>query len=180
MRATEILKGEHKVVQLVLRAAEREVRSMEATGKVDAEKVGKMLDFSRNFTDRCHHAKEEKHLFVKLQESGMRGDCGPIAVMLQEHIEGRRRVKAIAEALPQAREGNSSAIVTIKQNLSAYVELLREHIRKEDEGLFSTADHLLTPEDQQALTEAFDKVEAAEMGEGVHEKYHRLAHELAD
>jgi hypothetical protein len=31
---------------------------------------------------------------------------------------------------------------------------------------------------QQELNRAFEKVEAEEMGEGAHEKYHQLAHEL--
>jgi len=30
------------------------------------------------------------------------------------------------------------------------------------------------------LSVAFEKVEAEEIGEGVHEKYHQLAHELAE
>jgi hemerythrin-like domain-containing protein len=40
------------------------------------------------------------------------------------------------------------------------------------------ADQLFSIEDQQFLSEAFDRVEAEEMGAGVHEKYHQLAHEL--
>jgi hemerythrin-like domain-containing protein len=42
------------------------------------------------------------------------------------------------------------------------------------------ADKIFTEKDQQSLSDAFDKVEAEEMGEGVHEKYHKLAHELSD
>jgi hemerythrin-like domain-containing protein len=104
---------------------------------------------------------------------------GAIAVMLLEHDEGRRRVRAVAEALPQAREGDAAAIASVRDNLSAYVRLLRAHIDKEDNVLYPMADRLFTPEDQQALTEAFEKVEAEEIGEGVHEKYHQLAHDLA-
>ena len=62
MTPTETLKHEHRVILLVLDAAEREVASIEKTGKVQADKLQKMLDFFRNFADRCHHAKEEKLL----------------------------------------------------------------------------------------------------------------------
>ena len=41
------------------------------------------------------------------------------------------------------------------------------------------ADRMLTVEDQQELSEAFARVEAVETGEGLHERYHKLAHELA-
>ena len=117
------------------------------------------------------NAKEEELLFAKMQERGMPVRGGPIAVMLQEHDEGRRRVKAVAEALPQAGSGNASALASVRSNLLAYVQLLRAHIDKEDNVLYPMADRLFTPEDQRELTEAFEKVEAEEIGEGVHEKY---------
>jgi hemerythrin-like domain-containing protein len=179
MMPTETLKHEHQIILLVLDAAEREVRSIQNSGKVHAEELDRMLDFFRNFADRCHHAKEEELLFVKMQERGMPVRGGPIAVMLQEHDEGRRWVKAVADALPQASSGDASALTSVRSNLLAYVQLLRAHIDKEDNVLYPMADRLFTSEDQQVLTEAFEKVEAEEMGEGVHEKYHQLAHDLA-
>lgn len=179
MTPTETLKHEHQVILMVLDAAEREAQWIQDTGEVQAEDLDKMLDFFRNFADRCHHAKEEKLLFVKMQERGMPTHSGPIAVMLQEHDEGRGRVRAVAEALPQARNDDASAIAAVRTNLLAYVQLLRAHIDKEDNVLYPMADRLFTPEDQQALTEAFEKVETEEIGAGVHEKYHQLAHDLA-
>jgi len=57
--------------------------------------------------------------------------------------------------------------------------MLRNHIEKEDNILYPMGDRLFSQEDQQSLSEAFEKIEKEEMGEGVHEKYHQLAHELA-
>jgi hemerythrin-like domain-containing protein len=56
---------------------------------------------------------------------------------------------------------------------------MRLHIDKENKVLFPLADRLFTPADQQALLQDFDKHEAEEIGAGVHERYHQLAHELA-
>jgi len=179
MIPTETLKHEHQIILMVLDAAEREAQSIQDRGEVQADKIEKMLDFFRNFADHCHHAKEEELLFVKMQERGMPVRGGPIAVMLQEHDEGRQRVRAVAEALPQARSGGASALASVRSNLLAYIQLLRAHIDKEDNVLYPMADRLFTPEDQRALTKAFEKVEAEEIGEGVHEKYHQLAHDLA-
>jgi hemerythrin-like domain-containing protein len=66
----------------------------------------------------------------------------------------------------------------VKENLAAYASLLRGHIAKEDTILYPMADTTFSPEDQQALLEAFERVES-EMGEGTHEKYHALADRLA-
>jgi hemerythrin-like domain-containing protein len=178
MIPTEILKHEHQIILMVLDAAEREAQSIQASGKVQSERIEQMLDFFRHFADRCHHAKEEKLLFVKMEQRGVPVRGGPIGVMLLEHDEGRRRVKAVADALPQAKGGDASALSTVSSNLLAYVQLLRAHIDKEDNILYPMADRLFTPGDQQALSEAFEKVEAEEIGEGVHERYHQLAHDL--
>jgi hemerythrin-like domain-containing protein len=165
---------------MVLDAAEREAQSIRNSGEVQGERIEKMLDFFREFADHCHHAKEEKLLFEKMEGRGVPVSGSPIAVMLQEHEEGRRRLKSVAEALPKAGSGDASAVASVRDNLLAYIRLLRGHIDKEDNILYPMADRLFTPEDQRALTEAFEKVEAEEIGEGVHEKYHQLAHDLAE
>jgi hemerythrin-like domain-containing protein len=178
-KPTDILKEEHKVILLVLGAAEAESLRIQAGGRANAEKVGQMVDFLRSFADRCHHAKEEKLLFVKMAERGMPVEDGPIAVMLQEHDQGRARVRAVAAAIPQAGEGDFAAATAVRTNLLAFVQLLRQHISKEDNILYPMADQLLSAADQEALGRAFEKVEAEEMGPGFHEKYHKLAHEVA-
>jgi len=180
MTPTEILKHEHKIILMVLDAAKREVQSIQQRGKIHVAELEKMMEFFRNFADRCHHAKEETLLFVKMTEKGMPSESGPIAVMLKEHTEGRQRIKAIDAAIPKAQEGDPSTLQTISENLDEYIILLRNHIDKEDNVLYPMADKVFTEKDQQSLSEAFDKVEAEEMGEGVHEKYHKLAHELSD
>lgn len=63
--------------------------------------------------------------------------------------------------------------------LLAYAELLRGHIFKEDNVLFPMADQALPADEQTRLTGKFDEVEAEEIGPGVHERYHQLAHDLA-
>ena len=178
MKPTESLIHEHEIVYLVLEAIGREVEQMNAVGKADYEVLRKIVDFSRNFTDRCHHAKEEDHLFPALVKRGLSQAEGPIAVMLWEHAQGREKIKAIADTLAYAEKGDGIALAVLRENLDAYARLLRAHISKENNVLFPLADRLLTPEDQKALEEAFEKVEAEEMGAGTHEVYHQLAHEL--
>jgi hemerythrin-like domain-containing protein len=180
MTPTDMLKHEHKIINMVLDGLQRQCERIERTGDVSADKLEQALDFLRNFADRCHHAKEERHLFAAMHERGMPIKAGPIAVMLAEHEEGRRRIAAAAAALPMARGKDKAAVEEVRQNLLAYVALLRAHIDKENLILYPMADRILNDDDQRRLEEAFEKVEAEEIGPGVHEKYHRLAHELAE
>jgi hemerythrin-like domain-containing protein len=176
MTPTEELKHEHKVILLVLEGAEKQVAS---PGRTDRASLTEMVDFFINFVDRCHHAKEEKHLFPKLEEHGIPRHGGPIGVMLDEHTQGRSLVAAMKEALSQSQGEGDHVSADAEKNLLRYVQLLRSHIDKENNVLFVMADRALSAEEQQDLSKAFAKVEAEEIGEGVHEKYHQLAHRLA-
>ena len=180
MKATETLKHEHEIILNVLMATQHEIQTYDKTSKVDSKKIEKMLDFFKGFADRCHHTKEEKHFFVKMIEQGMSKDSGPIATLLQDHENGRRYLLEITRSLKQLKAGNKQATLNVIENLRSYVQLLRAHINKENAVLFPMADQMLSPESQKELTEAFEMVESEEIGEGVREKYHKLANELSD
>jgi hemerythrin-like domain-containing protein len=180
MTPTNILKHEHKVVLMIVDAAEREVRAMESGQPLDGEKIGRMVDFFRTFVDRCHHVKEERHLFPKMQERSPNACSVPISVLLEEHKEGRRLVAAIAEGMAACEHDDSGAAGLLQADIIAYVDLMRAHTDKEDNVVFPLADRILRPADLEALVAEFDRIEAEELGEGVHERYHQLAHELAE
>jgi hemerythrin-like domain-containing protein len=179
MTATEDLRHEHKIILAIMDATDREARALRATGQADAATLDKIVDFCQVFIDRCHHGKEEEYLFPKMEEKGVAREQGPLGVLLGEHEAGRQRVKALAAALPQAGTGVQEAVAAVLANLEAYSALMRVHIDKENNVLFPMADRLFTQGEQQALLQAFTKHEAEEIGAGVHERYHQLAHELA-
>jgi hemerythrin-like domain-containing protein len=178
MDPIETLMHEHQVILAFGDAAVREAERLRSGGPLDAELVEKMLDFIRNFADRCHHLKEEDHLFARMAERGFPVQAGPVAMMLHEHELGRGHVRAIVEGLPRAVAGESQAISVIADHLTAWAELLRAHIYKEDNVLYPMARQALSAEDMAALEASFERVEREEMGEGVHERYHRFVHEL--
>lgn len=174
MSPAEELRHEHDVILLVLQGAERQA-ALQAPKQIN---LNELLDFFENFIDRCHHAKEERYLFPKMEERGIPNQGGPIGVMLSEHSKGRALVAAMKEKLTRWHV-DKQTLADLKKVLLEYVGLLRLHIDKENNVLFTKANKVLTAEDQQALSEAFARLESEEMGEGVHEKYHKMAHRLA-
>ena len=117
------------------------------------------LDFFRHFADGCHHAKEENLLFPLLQERGMPAQGGPICCMLAEHDEGRGYLKAVRENLEAANLGSADAQRTIYRNAGAYIQMLRQHIQKEDNVLFRMAVKMLEPDDVAELGRQFAAIE---------------------
>jgi hemerythrin-like domain-containing protein len=130
------------------------------------------------FADRCHHGKEEDILFPRMEARGVPRDGGPIGVMLFEHDEGRAFVGAIADAIDVYERDGQAAARVIAENARGYVDLLRQHIMKEDNVLFPMADRVLSPADQAELERRFEQIETERMGPGVHERYHQLLDNL--
>jgi hemerythrin-like domain-containing protein len=138
------------------------------------------IAFFRTFTDECHHGKEEAHLFPALEAKGFPRTGGPTGVMLSEHTQGRAFVRGMSAALDAVAGGQADAAAKFVQNARGYIDLLRQHIHKEDHCLFTMVNQVFTDADQQRLREAFAHVESEHMGVGTHEKYLRLAHDLAE
>ncbi|MGA2796701.1 MAG: hemerythrin domain-containing protein [Thermoguttaceae bacterium] len=179
MKPTDILSSEHRVIEQVLDCLDKMIQTCQREHKFDEQSAKDAVDFFRNFADRCHHGKEEAHLFPAMEAKGFARDCGPTGVMIYEHEQGRKFVRGMAESIDAAAKGDAAEQKEFFRNAREYIDLLREHIRKEDHCLFGMANNAFTEQDQQALSAAFENVEAKEIGPGVHEKYLKIADDLA-
>jgi len=179
---TRQLAEEHDYVMLVVGAMTTEADYIERTGDVHAERVAQMVDFTRNFTDGDHHAKEEGLLFPLLEERSSSAG-GTIRVLLSEHEAARECIRAVDRALGDAAsaddERKETARGVIVENLRLYALLLPLHIAKEDTILFALTDQLLSVQEQDILAKEFDRLGAMPGAAALVEHYHRMAHELA-
>jgi hemerythrin-like domain-containing protein len=180
MQPTDILMNEHRIIEQVLDCLEKILEQCTTEKKLDTKSAKQAIEFFRTFADRCHHGKEEAQLFPLMQANGFSGGCSPVVVMLREHELGRLYVQGMDAAIEPAAAGDSESLKWFIQHGQSYVKLLREHIRKEDTCLFPAANHRLTAKDQDQLLVAFEKIEAEEIGQGLHETSLRIANELAD
>ena len=179
MKATDILMEEHRVIERVLDALEIAANRLLAGQVIPMDFFLKATDFIKNFADGCHHKKEEGVLFVALAANGMSQDTEPLCIMLAEHEEGRHLTRALREGAERVQGGDTTALSQVIQNALDYAALLREHIQKEDHILFPMADNVIPVEQHQLLMADFNRVEHEETGKGIHEKYLRIADELA-
>lgn len=179
MRPSDVLSGEHRVIELVLACLERIVQDGERRGRVASWPAAEALDFFRTFADRCHHGKEEKCFFPAMEAHGFPRHGGPTGVMLAEHDRGRACVRGMSEALEAAGRGEAAAVGGFADQGRRYIDLLRAHIEKEDHCLFTMANRAFSEEDQRRLLAQFEQVEAELMGAGAHERYVEMANRLA-
>ena len=180
MRATEILMEEHRVIERVLESLGTAANTLGHGIAVRPSFFLDAADFIKNFADGCHHQKEEGVLFKAMVAAGMPGNSGPIAVMLAEHEQGRAFTRAMREAAQRLENGDTTATAQVVSSAHGYVDLLRQHILKEDRILFPMADRVIPLEKQAQVVSDFDRIEHEETGAGVHEKYLALADKLAN
>ncbi len=178
MSATEELKHEHRVIERMLAILEAAVARVDAGQELPTEFFPKVVDFVRNFADRCHHGKEEDNLFPAMEKRGFSRQAGPIGVMLLEHDQGRAFVKGMDEAGQRFASGDKAALKAALDNARGYAKLLRQHIDKEDNILYRMADQVLTSADQQELLSKFAEVEEERIGASKHKEYVRLVEVL--
>jgi hemerythrin-like domain-containing protein len=181
MSATDDLRTDHRAIERMLAILEAAAERIEHGERVQPDVFRQGVDFVRNFADRCHHAKEEENLFPRMEARGVPRDGGPIGVMLFEHEQGRAFAWAIAAAIDAYEADGQAAAPVIAENARGYVDLLRQHIMKEDNVLFPMADRVLSAADQAELEQRFEQIEtesASGGGPGVHERYHQLLDDL--
>jgi len=174
-KPTDVLEDEHRYILKVIGAVTVLAESLEKGEQVEPETFKNIVEFMRIFADKCHHGKEEALLFPLLEKRGVSPQGCPIGVLIHDHQTGRTLVTGLAEAAEGYQNGDPVALDAILKNIHGITALYPGHIWKEDYLAFPMSNKVLNSEDQQSLSEEFEKVDE-NIGRDV---YQRLAH-LAD
>lgn len=175
MRSFTMLMEEHRVIEMMLSFLDAAALRLEAGGEVPSHLLDGAIEFLTDYADRCHHAKEEEALFPLLETLGLCSTEPAIVALKAQHEAGRFYVSRIRREVEELRDDGFARTALIT-DIRAYVELLREHIRTEDEYFYSLAGARLSPADDEILLAKFEAIERAS-GRDVHEHYHRLLKE---
>jgi len=136
--STQSLRKDHKLIEKVLQALDATIKLLKDGKQIPEQILLPTIDFTQNFTDICHHGKEEEALFPALEKTGMPTHMGPIRMMIIDH----QRTKVIAEEIEETSkkylETNDSNDLILA--LEAYVQHVTEHLWKENNRLFMMAE----------------------------------------
>lgn len=172
------LKAEHQIILRVIRVLGGLVNSFEANGEFLGSALERCVEFLRLFADACHHGKEEDLLFPILESRGIPRDGGPIGVMLYEHKVARQLTRDMHDALARCRAGETTARAIFCQAARGYIDLLTNHIFKEDNILFNIGARLMDAGDQTKLATQFCAVNCRVFEGKRREQLQQMAHDL--
>ena len=176
--STESLRRDHALIEKVLKAMWATVPLLQSGKTIPEPVISQVIDFTKNFTDVCHHGKEENSLFPELEKKGMPKESGPIAVMLMEHEITRKLAARMEESSKTyVRTGDSKQLVI---DMQEYINHVVQHIWKENNRLFEMAEMALR-NDVQRVNEELAGMESAKLQEigKTRESYEKLAEDLS-
>jgi hemerythrin-like domain-containing protein len=176
-KAIAALKHEHRVIERSLRTLDGICVKLQRGIEVPAETLAQLIDFIRTYADGFHHGKEEAHLFPALLKSGVSREGGVIGMMLDEHEAGRAFIRELTEAAQAYKVGDPRTVRRFVLGAWRYMDLLTEHIHKEENVLFVLADEELDDDALASLSKAFE-MEDEKLGLGIHERYEGIVAQL--
>ena len=136
--STASLRRDHDLIEKVIKAMESTIQLLNDGKQIPESILLPVIDFSKNFTDVCHHSKEENSLFPALEQAGMPRNMGPIAMMLIDHERSRELGKEMeTSSKDYISSGNSTKLIS---DMQQYVEHITEHLWKENNRLFMMAE----------------------------------------
>jgi hemerythrin-like domain-containing protein len=169
--ATSVLAAEHRVIQQLLDILAVLAQLAGAAQAIPVPQALGALEVLRTFADTCHHGKEELAFFPVLES--LRPGFGPTHCMRTEHIAGRTHMAAMAAAIEQ---GDAPRFA---REAMGHVQIMRQHIRKEEGILFALAREMLSPGQDHEILEGYLRIEHHQLGDGVHERMLAKADALA-
>lgn len=176
-RATGILEEEHHLIQKVVGSmavlADRVLEGQIA----ETETLVDFVDFMRVFGERCHHAKEDNHLFPLLVKKGVPVTGCPIGALTHEHQTAGKLTADLDAAVQAYLKSPHETVEFLVRTLRGFVDLYPGHIWKENYLLFPMTDKILDEREQQELVENFEIVER-KIGPEVHQRFEQLAEKL--
>ncbi len=175
--STTSLRRDHELIEKVIKSMESTIQLLNNNTQIPESILLPVIDFTKNFTDVCHHSKEEKSLFPALEKAGLPSNMGPIAMMLMDHQRSREIGTQMEEsAKDYLSSGNSTKLIS---DMKLYVEHITEHLWKENNKLFMMAEARLQHVSEQVDKE-LNEIEASKLKDlgKSREHYEQLAETL--
>jgi hemerythrin-like domain-containing protein len=178
--AIAIIRQEHRSLGYLVHTLQRVLRDVNAH-KADADfsLIATMLYYIEAFPDSCHHPKEEEHLFKRLRaRTHVANDV--LDRLQEQHIVFSTMIVSVGQAFVHWQGGAPNGIQPLSLAVTAYAELLWDHIECEENEVLTVARAYLTPDDWRALDDAFSANDDPLFGLHIRDEFVKLKYRIAN
>lgn len=159
MTAIDTLVAEHRVIEQMLALLERQAGRLDGGGELPVLLLKDIVDLLEQYSDKLHHAKEERRLFEIVIERGIEAENAAVNALIHHHETGRSQLQDLRSELHRLKQGDRTAAAACAMTAHQYAELLRQHIRLEDEEVFPLVAKALSVEEDRTLAMYFAKLD---------------------
>ena len=172
----ELLMDDHQAAEKVIASLER---AFTADAGPEPALIGAAVDFFTHYLEGCHHQKEERFLFPRLEARGLPRQGGPLAVMLVEHDKNRQLLAQFESLGKKYAAGERDQLAPLRQLFEEYSDLMKQHFWKENDILYPMGLRVLNAADGDELVNGFLECES-KLGSDTRHRYYALAQTLAE
>jgi len=158
MKFTQQLMAEHRVIENMLDIFENKLVEAQAAKNLDMKFFREFFRFVNEYVISYHCVREEKCLFTPLARRKNLFDERLLEVIEYEHQLGKRKIKELQKTVFKYSI-NQAALDDVLNKCIEYLEMLRQHIYKEDRLVFPLSDRIMAEEDQAQAFECSKRVE---------------------
>jgi hypothetical protein len=98
----EILREDHRNIETLLLVLERELNIFDRAEQPDYEVMRAIIDYFRDYPDRCHHPKEDA-VFAKLKTRDPAATAS-VGDLEAEHLKGAKRLTQVPRSRSHRRQ----------------------------------------------------------------------------
>lgn len=161
MKAIDVLTRDHERIKVILGLLGNAMRQLNTGGPADEASWLDLVGLCEHWVERAHVLKEEQALFPLLRARGLGPEVTVVAALLAQHQTGRAFLRELRRAVERLAGGDASARRDVALWARDYIELVKEHMRIEDQYFYGLADDSLAAADDVALLEKFEQIDRA-------------------
>jgi hemerythrin-like domain-containing protein len=174
MKPTADLMNEHKAIRLMISVMSNISNSIKENKVFYTNDVEKIVDFLSVYADKCHRTKEESVFFPALLMTDYPSKKMPVGLLINEHLIAKGYLEEILSSSVNCKLGSTFSCDRIADCMANYVELIDNHMQKEEEDFFPLANKALSEEAQIEISKQFKMINDEFLGMDVHDHYDEL------
>lgn len=174
----EQLHQDHINYSRLLNLLELHLQKLEAGEKPDYLILQDILKYMINYPDMLHHPTEEL-LFEEVQEPDKK-DSATIETLCEEHALLNDLAQRLENQLHNASSGHVVSKDEILKLGRQYIEILRQHIIREEREIFPLLEASLSEESWQKVARQLGEVVDPVFNQPVAEEYRRLFESITE
>jgi hemerythrin-like domain-containing protein len=150
-----LLMSEHRLIEQMINVIENQTNRFRQANKANPVFIARAIDFISNYTDLCHHGKEEGILFARLARKKLPAKHRRVMdELIQEHRQVRAKAHELHRANAKYSAGDLQALPQILKCLDFLVDFYPKHMEKEDKHFLLPCMDYFSATEKKAMLEA--------------------------